>query len=74
MSLQKGRFIVYCRLARGQHNLSGHRHPHLVWPDIADHAQRTAVQCDPAVLFVVVDQTVRQPRVGQVGFFAPQGD
>ena len=74
MPLQNSGIIVNPRLARGQHNVSGHRYAHLVWTDIAHHAQRAAVQCDPAVLLIKVDLKVLQPWVGKVGFLAPQGD
>ncbi len=58
----------------GQHQLAGDRHRRRLGAQVAGNHQPVAAHHDPVLVFVVVDDEMVQPGVGQVGLVVPQGD
>ena len=74
MPFQHSAIHADARRIPGQHQLASDRDRHRRNAQVAGDDETPAAHHDPALAFVIVDDKVLQPRVGQVGFVAPQRD
>ena len=71
---QLSSFVVDGRRIPGQHQFAGHRHRRRLGAEVAGNHQPVASHDDPVLVFVVVEDKMVQPGVGQVRLVVPQGD